>query len=552
MNARLIVTCGETTSEFPLDPLGTTIGRDPDCDIFLDSGHVSRLHARLFLDPFERWILEDLGSTNGTLVNGEPVDVHALLPGEVVTLEPFSATLVVQLDVDEVLVFSGSGSTQVHDAKVEILRTSAGGGQGLLVARLKDLNRFTDRLSALSDAADIYPTACRLLGGAKRTMALVLRLSVDDDALDTQPLVLAHHVTGSDGLEANVDVANLRLSRRVLDAVRTDHETVMAKSLPPVGEEMSLTIRDELKPRAVLCTRIGQQPQCFDVIYLDMPLKQVSDETMDFLQAATHQVRLTRESLLLAEMRTKRRVLDRELAMAEEIQSKLTPEGVPDVAGVDVAVLYRPAMWVGGDYCDIWSLPNGRMALALGDVSGKGLPAALVMANLHAVLRTAAEFCGDPGEIMSRVNRHLLQHLPEGMFVTLFFGLLTPGDGILQYVNAGHILPLLIDAKSGASPLGRPSNPVLGVVDRSFAAETQELTHGTTLLAVTDGVTETRAPDDEEFSFERLGRLADEWTERSAEEIVQAVADAATDFRKDRPQHDDTTILAMARKLDGA
>ena len=552
MNARLIVTSGETTSEFPLDPLGTTIGRSGGCDIVLDSARMSRRHARLFLDPFDRWIIEDLGSTRGTLVNGRPVEVHALLPGEVVTMGPYSASLVVQLDSDDVLVLSGSGSAQIHDANVEILRTSASGGQGLLVARLKDLNRFTDRLSGLSDPADIYPTACRLLGGAKRTMALVLRLSVDDDALDTQPLILASHITGSDGVEANMNAANLRLSRRVLDAVRTDHETVMAKSLPPVGEEMSLTIRDELKPRAVLCTRIGQQPQWLDVIYLDTPLKQVSDETMDFLQAVTHQVRSTRESLLLGEMCAKRRVLDRELAMAEEIQAKLTPKGAPDVAGVDVAVLYRPAMWVGGDYCDIWSPPDGRMALALGDVSGKGLPAALVMANLHAVLRTAAEFCGDPSEVMVRVNQHLLRHLPEGMFVTLFFGLLTPGDGMLQYVNAGHILPLLIDAKSGASPLGRPSNPVLGVVDRPFAAETQELTHGTTLLAVTDGVTETRDPDDEEFSFERLGRLAGEWTERSAEEIVQAVADAATDFRKDRPQHDDTTILALARKLDGA
>lgn len=545
MAATLIVSRREAHQEFPLNPLGTTIGRSPDCDIVLDSSRVSRKHARLFLDPFDRWIIEDLDSTKGTFVNGQRVDAHALLPGEEVTVGPYSAELAVPMAPETPPESERSTSTQVYDEHMEILQSGSRDERPLTVGRLKELNRLTDRLSSLPSGEEVYRMTCRLLCRGRNTASLILRLDKGNDVVTTPPSVLAGRVAGSEGVAINLDEGSLRLSRRVLEAVRTGNETVMAKSVPSFGQELTLTVLDEQDPRAVLCAPIRQQRQWLDVIYLDVPLKQVSEDAADFLQAIAHQVRMVRESLLLGEMRARRQALDRELAMAREIQSRLTPTESASVPGVEVAIVYEPAMWVGGDYCDTWVLPDGRFAFAVADVCGKGLPAAMVMSNLHAALRTATTFCSDLGEVIARVNQHLAQHLPEGMFVTLFFGVLTAADGSLQYINAGHVLPLLIHPQSGAAALGRPSHPVLGIMEAGFAAETQVLEPGTTLLTVTDGITEAQGPDEEQFGPEGLLALAQRHHGSSPEQLVKAACSAAADFRRGRAPQDDVTVLAV-------
>ena len=212
---------------------------------------------------------------------------------------------------------------------------------------------------------------------------------------------------------------------------------------------------------------------------------------------------------------------------------------------MDTGLHYKPAMWVGGDYCDMWALEGGRMAFVIGDVSGKGLPAAMVMSSLQAALRTTMSFCTDPAEAMAHLDKHLSDSMLERMFITMFLGVFDPVSGTLEYVNAGHILPIVLGADGTAEPLGKPTNPPVGVFVGTFEADKKIIAPDSGILVVTDGITEAMDPEGEEFGTERLRQTVASTAGKSATEMVTIVNDAAAAFRNDLPQQDDITIFAL-------
>ncbi len=233
------------------------------------------------------------------------------------------------------------------------------------------------------------------------------------------------------------------------------------------------------------------------------------------------------------------------LELARRIQIRLTPDKPLRLDGVDLAFHYQPAQWVGGDYCDFWTLRDGRLVFVVADVAGKGMPAAIIMANLHASLHASTAFCATPAEAVAYVNQHLRQHSPDDLFATLFLGILDCATGRLEYVNAGHMPPLLSAAGSPVDALTDSANGVLGISAEPFSAGTQMLKPGACLLAVTDGITEAESPDGEQFGMGRVQRLLGEAHGSTAQQLVSAVAGAATAFRGSGPQQDDVTVLGL-------
>jgi sigma-B regulation protein RsbU (phosphoserine phosphatase) len=205
-------------------------------------------------------------------------------------------------------------------------------------------------------------------------------------------------------------------------------------------------------------------------------------------------------------------------------------------------------MWVGGDYCDVWSLPDGQIAFAVGDVSGKGLPAAMVMSNLQAALRTTMTFCSQLSQVAQHVNRHLCQSLRDDMFVTLFLGLFDPGRNELKYVNAGHLQPLVRQLLGPARWLGEPANPPLGILEGRFDMVAKRIDPGTALLVVTDGITEASLAVGDMFEADRLEKLITDCQFHSAADLVETVIKAVTDFRQSLPQQDDITVFALVNQ----
>ncbi|MBU0641506.1 MAG: SpoIIE family protein phosphatase [Planctomycetes bacterium] len=548
--AILTIADGEQVREVLLDVAGAIIGRSAACDVVLASERVSRRHARIFQDPFARWIVEDLGSQNGVFIGERRVQAHAVLPGERIHIGPFVLNLTqpVEQDIAPDRAMPSSTTLLQGAADMQVVREGAAEEAPLSRASLKELNRLVDRLSELTRPADLYPEVCRYLASAPGTAALVVRLPSENVALPAAPEILAGHLGGKAAGSSAPDATNLYFSRRVLEAMRSSREPVMAKSAHTADAHMSLTITDEAAPRAVLSVPVCEAAESLDALYLDLPLERTPPDLFDFVQAVARQVRFVRKGLLLLEAKAQRQTLDSQLALAREIQTRLMPSTPSDLHGVDVALHYEPAMWVGGDYVDIWRLADGRLAFAVGDVSGKGLPAAMVMSNLQAALRTATSFCPAAADILEHVDRHLERHLPESMFVTLFFGLFSAEDGRLEYVNAGHIPPLLVHPQVGAEWLESASHIVLGVAREPFTPGVVTITPGTGLLVVSDGITEAMSPAGEEFGMTRLEKLMTALEGADARRIVQATTEAARRFRGFSPQRDDITVFALCKK----
>jgi sigma-B regulation protein RsbU (phosphoserine phosphatase) len=204
-------------------------------------------------------------------------------------------------------------------------------------------------------------------------------------------------------------------------------------------------------------------------------------------------------------------------------------------------------MWVGGDYCDVWFLKDGRLAFAVGRVCDMGLPAAVVLSGLRILLRTTLSFCGEPSEVMKHVNSHLIQDLPKETSVTLFLGLFDPSKGALEYVNAGHLQPLIVQPQSAVEPLGQPNDSVLGIRDTVFQTKQHNIKKDERLLVFTDGVTKAQSPDGEQFGLKRLMYMLKSTGGQTAAQIIDVVTKAVADFHQTLPRHDDITVLCLGK-----
>ena len=243
----------------------------------------------------------------------------------------------------------------------------------------------------------------------------------------------------------------------------------------------------------------------------------------------------------------KRRIAE-EMGAAAAIQRAFLPSSLPEMPHPDrfeVATLMKPAREVGGDFYDLFATGDGRLAFAVGDVSGKGIPAALFMSFCRVVLRTVAREGGEAGEVLSRANAILAGDNAETMFVTLALGILELDTGILDFASGGHEETFLLPASGGVEALGR-TGPALGLFDAArFGSRRVAVGPGDTVVFATDGVTEAFDPGNAMYGRARLvERLAGAAASRPAELVADLEADVAR-FVRGAPQSDDITVVAL-------
>lgn len=233
--------------------------------------------------------------------------------------------------------------------------------------------------------------------------------------------------------------------------------------------------------------------------------------------------------------------LEQELRLAYDVQARLMPRSVPRVAGWDVAGFWRPAREVSGDFYDLLARDDG-LGVVIADVADKGMPAALFMAVTRSLLRAAAAGDRSPARVIADTNRLAALDAHDGMFVTLWYGQLAP-DGGVRYVNAGHNPPLLLRADGRVERLGRTGILVGWDADAAFGEAEVALGPGDVVLGFTDGVSEARGPDGEEYGEDRLVAALRAHRALDAQALIEALRADLDAFVAGAPAHDDCTLV---------
>jgi serine phosphatase RsbU (regulator of sigma subunit) len=344
-----------------------------------------------------------------------------------------------------------------------------------------------------------------------------------------------------------------RVSRSI---ARRAMEERVSLLLPNVLEDVRFKSEDSILAsgiRTAMCaplwfTATGEgRDSVIGLVYVDslQHSHAFTEDDLRVLTALANVAAAKIENVRLLEESLEKRRMEEDMRMAAEIQTGLLPREAPRLPGWDLAGCNRPCRTVGGDYYD-FAIEGGRLLLALGDVSGKGTGAALLMTVLRAAVRA---HWTEPklAEAVARINRTVCQNVPSSKFVTFFLAALDPGTGRLDFVNAGHNPPLLVRAGGEVETLS-DGGLVLGIFDDVvYDGGRVEMRPGDTLVIYSDGVTETWDPDDEEFGEERLRALAVENRTLAAEELQAAILREIERFEAGARATDDRTIVVLKR-----
>jgi sigma-B regulation protein RsbU (phosphoserine phosphatase) len=231
--------------------------------------------------------------------------------------------------------------------------------------------------------------------------------------------------------------------------------------------------------------------------------------------------------------------MNREVQEARVIQEALLPKSPPFIPGFSIAGLTNPAGVVGGDWYDFIALDNGHWGMVLADVSGKGTAAALLMSATRGMLRSLAEACCTPGEVLTKLNRLMVEDFPKGKFVTMIYGVLDPAARTFTFANAGHLPPLLVDS-SGAQCLRGESGLPLGLSFGTFSENSVHLPEGSRLVLYSDGITEAFNGNEEEYG---ISRLESHFAQGNA--CAESILREVRNFSAPEPLRDDATVIVI-------
>jgi len=328
----------------------------------------------------------------------------------------------------------------------------------------------------------------------------------------------------------------------------TGQEIILHDAYSDSRFDRSQDARTGFRTRSMLCVPIrNRNAKIVGVLQLLNKMHGAfGEKDLRFLAAISDHMAIAMENAQLHLEIVEKQRMERELQLGREIQSRLLappPAGVPNTM---LAAMSLPCYEVGGDYFDFLELPNGHLGIAIGDVSGKGVAAALIMSSVQAALRMAAPIEPDLPRLLSRLNALLFRMARGRKYVTFFFGVLDPITGMLRYVNAGHNPPFLCDGDEivHLDSTGRP----IGILPESgYEEKSVRIEGGASLLLYTDGLNEAANADDEEFGMERLTTLVREACTYAVNEVPRRILDSITAFENGAPASDDKTLVIMRR-----
>lgn len=565
--AELIIKYPDRTAEhFALSRLRITIGRSARNDLCIPDPFASRVHAEVRHEGDE-YFLQDLGSANGTLYNGSVVETP-------ITLARGGR---IQIGETEIVFNDGpfplsSGATMITDNSSSIPeatialtstdRTTSGLLEAIEGARSKSEETVANRAAKQSDLlALISKVGVALLASVTLNETLEQIVSLTFEAVPADRCMIMMSDKKSPELKVAVarlrdragEVGEIRISRSVIDEVVTNGKSVLTSDAQADPRFAGGTVMLQ-GVRSVLAVPLGVGQKVFGIIYADSPLAEgrFTEDHLKVLTTLASVASIRVENARLAEEQLERERLERELQVASEIQQRFQPASAPLVAGYELQGISFPCYEIGGDYYDFIERADGRMIVALGDVSGKGTAAALLMSSLHAAVHAQADTHDSLVKTISAVNRYLEASIPPNRFVTLFYGELSPKTGALAFLNAGHNPPLIVHAGGTMEQLAAGGLPLGIMPNADFREGRTKLHPGDVLVIYSDGVSEAVNPSGEEFGPTRLYEVVARNLDSSAAGIRDRIEAALTKFCQGTPAADDITLVIVKRDAEAS
>ena len=531
------------TRTVSLDREHLSVGRSNTADLcYPDDAGLSRNHLS-FDRESEQWIVRDLGSKNGTLLNGARVlSPTPLSPGDRIT----AGHLVIVYDhmvakkvrpvefLDDAQAQPPAGSTVVTSLagamRDDDRETASTGRRGEKIGALIKAGNELARQRPLPELFQIILNLAMEAVMADR--GVVMTLEGDE---------LVVRATRGDGFRISTSVRNQVLQKCTSILVRdTQLDDALRNQESIVGQNI----------RTLMAVPLQALDRVIGLIYVDSPSvrREFTRDDLSLLTVMANVAANRIEHVRYAELENARQIMARDLEQAADIQRRYLPPDPPRMRSLDVSGYNAPCNTVGGDYFDFIPFDEEKIALVLGDVSGKGMAASLMMMGLQARVQVVIDGPKDLGDAMTRINRITAANCPSNKFITFFASILDGATGTLKYANAGHNPPVIVRG-DGTHEILQGGGPVLGVLSSmEFREYSARVEPGDVLVIYSDGVTEAADPQDEEFETDRLAAVVKEHISKPASQIITAINQALVKWTQGAPAADDVTLI-VARRL---
>ncbi len=513
------------------------IGRGSDSHIQVADGHISKQHAEVRCE-LDQFLVVDVGSRAGVFVNGEKVERRALVGGDVIELGANSPVRI---------TFRAARAQRADVTSFSAVANDPGQGG---MARLARFFEFSHKLGGGFSLEEVLQDVVDLAIDVTKAERGMLILRRDDDTLDTRVARdAASRSLPLDGLRVSETLVRMAFAAgkpSIVEDVNQDAGLALAASIVSLELRSAVTlplVRFEASEGHDTATQ-----SVFGLIYLDSRRQRGSFDGFDLgilARLARDASAVIENARLVREAEEKRRI-DQEVKMAREVQAALMPEQFRSSGSFDIAGTCVPCHDLGGDYVDQFYLGDGREALVVADVCGKGIAASLLAATLQGALAAQIVEGRELGDVVARVNRVHCRLAPVGKFITMAVAVFEP-DGRVSLVNAGHCPVLHVQPKAVTAIV--TDGMALGLdADTDYRAATFRMQPGDTLVLYTDGVIECEGPGREMFGDERLAKVVAAERGGSAAQVLAAVVRTVDAFRGETAVCDDLSVL-VARRL---
>ena len=525
---RLNAVAGPPRDSIELTRAGGVIGRGSTCEVKLVDPTVSRKHASISCQD-ENWLIKDLGGANGTLLNEVRIEHPSILAeGDRIRVGPWTLQVGV-LDTTSVAMMTIDDA----DESNRVRRLSPAQTASLARHRLNLFIECAARINQAIDESSLWDSIMvSAIEGSGFGRAALLRTDANAESVE----IIAYRSLGGDDRPDDLSRSLIRA------AAEGDIAQLLSDDQPVYGQSIA-----DLNIHSALCCPIMVDDIVAACLYLDARGNEaaVQNDAASFCQALVRIAGLAISNLRRRELIERQQKMESDLSAAREAQRFMLPESRGTMSTMPYAFQFQPGRYASGDLFDVIELPDGKVAFALGDVSGKGIGAAILMAAAQSHLHSVLLRSGDPTEAVNAVNSYVLSHSAVNRFISMWVGVLDPSTMEIVYVDAGHGHWAHCHQDGSARSERIAAHPPVGIDgDTQFDSLVLKCQPGDRIILMTDGVVEQpREEDQEQFGMDRALEVLRGF--KVPHDDVEGLHKAVCDFAQTDQLADDTTIASI-------